>query len=84
MGHTSFWHMPLTNINPMKRHTEAPLDASMEVHLVVDMERTRTKHMLKSFHLNACQNPNTKIDNRSHKNVAKFKRLGTQNSDFHS
>jgi hypothetical protein len=55
------------------KYTETPIDASEEVDLEVNTEKT--KYMLLSRHLNAGQNHNIKIVNRSFENLAKFKYL---------
>jgi hypothetical protein len=61
------------NINTIKRNTEAVTDASIEVVLEVNTEKT--KYMLMSDHQNARQYHNIKVTNRSFETVAKFKCL---------
>jgi hypothetical protein len=68
------------NINTIKKNTEAIIDASKEVGLEVNTEKT--KYMLLSRHHNAGQNHNIKISNRSFKNVANFRHLGTTKTNL--
>jgi hypothetical protein len=63
------------NIDTIKKNTETLIDANKEVSLEVKMEKTT--YMLLSRYQNAGQNRNIKIYNRTFKNVAKFKYLGT-------
>jgi hypothetical protein len=65
----------LDNIDTIKKNTETLIDASKEVGLEVNAEKT--KYMLLSHHQNAGQNHNIKIANRSFENVARFKYWGT-------
>jgi hypothetical protein len=62
------------NINTIKKNTETLIDASKEVGLEVNAEKT--KYMLLSRHENAGQNHNINIGDRSFENVAQFKYLG--------
>jgi hypothetical protein len=62
------------NIDTIKKNTEALIDASKEVSLEVNTEKT--KYMLQSYHQNAGLNHNMKVVNRFFENVAKFKYLG--------
>jgi hypothetical protein len=62
------------NIDTIKKNTETLIDATKEVGLEVNAEKT--KHMLMARHQNAGQNHNIKIANRSFKNVAQFRYLG--------
>jgi hypothetical protein len=59
----------------IKKTTETSIDASKEVGLEVNTEKT--KYMLLSRHQNAGQNHGIKIGNRCSENVAQFKYLGT-------
>jgi hypothetical protein len=58
-----------------KRNTQTLIDASMEIGLEVNTEKT--KHMLLSHHKNAGQNYDIKIGNRDFENVEQFRYLGT-------
>jgi ribosomal protein S2 len=66
------------NIDTVQKKTEALLDASKEVGLEVNSEKT--KYMLMS-HKKAGRKHGIKIANRSFENVAKFKYLGTTLTD---
>jgi hypothetical protein len=67
------------NINTIKKNTEALLDASKEVGLEVNLEKT--KYMLMSRSQKLGQKRSIKIANRSFEDVAKFKYLGTTLTD---
>jgi hypothetical protein len=67
------------NINTIKQTHRTLIDASKEVGLEVNAEKT--KHMLLSGHQNAGQNLHTKIANRSFENVPQFKYLGMTATD---
>jgi hypothetical protein len=67
------------NIDTIKKTTEALLDASKEVGLEVNPEKT--KYMLMSRSQKVGQNRSIKIANRSFEGVAKFKYLGTTLTD---
>jgi hypothetical protein len=62
------------SISTIKQNTEALIDASKEVSLEVNTEKTRW--MLMSI-TNAGWNHNMKVADRSFESVAKFKYLGT-------
>jgi hypothetical protein len=64
------------NINTIKRNKEALLEASREVGLAVNTERT--KCIVVSRHENIGQNYNFMIANKSYERVARFKCLGTK------
>jgi hypothetical protein len=51
------------NIDTIKKNTEALIDASKEV--VIEVNTEKTKYMLLSRHQNAGQNHDIKIANRS-------------------
>jgi hypothetical protein len=67
------------NIDTIKKNTEALLDASKEVGLEVNPEKT--KYMLMSRYQNVGQKRSIKIANRSTEDVATFKYLGTTLTD---
>jgi hypothetical protein len=67
------------NIVTIQRNTKALLDASKEVGLEVNPEKT--KYMLMSRCQKAGQRQNVKIGNMSFESVAKFKHLGTTLTD---
>jgi hypothetical protein len=62
------------NIDTINKNTETLTDASKEVGLEVNIEKT--KYMLVSRDLNAGQNWDIKTGNRSYENVSQFKYLG--------
>jgi hypothetical protein len=63
------------NIDTIKKNTETLIDASKEVGLEINVEKT--KCMLTSRQQNVGQNWDIKIANRSFENVSQFKYLGT-------
>jgi hypothetical protein len=63
------------NIDTRKDNTEYLIDASREIGLEINLEKT--KYMLLSRHQNVEQNQDIKIANRSFENVPQFKYLGT-------
>jgi sorting nexin-29 len=67
------------NINTIQKNTKALLDASKEVGLEVNPEKT--KYMLVSRCQKAGQRQSIKIGNRSFESMAKFKYLGTTLTD---
>jgi hypothetical protein len=62
------------NIDIINKNTETLIDASKEVGLEVNVEKT--KYMFVSRDQNAGQNREIKIGNRSFENVSQFKYLG--------
>jgi hypothetical protein len=63
------------NIDTIKKNKEALINASKEVRLEINTEKT--KYMLLSSHQNVGQNRDIKIASRSFENVSQFKHLGT-------
>jgi hypothetical protein len=63
------------NIDTINRNTEHRIEASKEVGIVVNVEKT--KYMLHSHDQNADQDLDINIGNRSFENVSQFKHLGT-------
>jgi ribosomal protein S2 len=62
------------NINIIKKNAVAVLDASKEIGLEVNSEKT--KYMFMSHHQTAGQSSYIKVANKSFEKVAKFKYLG--------
>jgi hypothetical protein len=62
------------NIDTIKKNTETLIDASMEVALEMNVQKT--KYMLLSHHRDAGQNWDIKIANRLFENVSQFRYLG--------
>jgi hypothetical protein len=63
------------NIDTIEKNTETLIEASKEVGLEINVEKT--KYTLPSRHQNAGQNRDIEIANRSFENVSQFKYLGT-------
>jgi hypothetical protein len=62
------------DIDTINKNTETLTDASKEVGLKVNIEKT--KYMLVSHHQNASQNQNIQIANRAFKHMSQFRYLG--------
>jgi hypothetical protein len=62
-------------IDTIKKNTETLTDASKEIGLEINVEKT--KYMLLSRHQNVGRNRDIKIAKRSFENVSQFKYLGT-------
>jgi sorting nexin-29 len=64
------------SVNTIKENSETLLEASRDVGLEIDAEKT--KYMIMSRHPNSGQNQYIRIANESFEKVAKFKYLGTK------
>jgi hypothetical protein len=72
------------NINTIKENKETLLEASRDIGLEINAEKT--KYIIMSHHLNSGQNQNIGIDNESFENATKFKYVGmilTNQNDIH-
>jgi hypothetical protein len=67
------------NINITKKNAETLLDASTEIGLEVNSEKT--KYMFMSHHQTAGQSNYIRVPNKSFEKVAKFKYLGSTLTD---
>jgi hypothetical protein len=62
------------SINTIKEKTETLLEASRDIDLEINADKT--EYMIMSRYPNSVQNQNIRIDNESFENVAKFKYFG--------
>jgi hypothetical protein len=72
------------SVNTIKENSETLLEASRDIGLEIDAEKT--KYMIMSRYPNSGQNQNIRRANESFENVAKFKYLGmtlTNQNDIH-
>jgi hypothetical protein len=72
------------SVNSIKENSETLLEASKDIGLEINAEKT--KYMIMSHHLNSGLNQNIRIVNESFENVTKFKYLGmtlTNWNDIH-
>jgi hypothetical protein len=63
------------SVSAIKENTESPLEASRDIGLQINAEKT--KYMIMSRHPNSGQDQNIRIANESFEIVTKFKYLGT-------
>jgi hypothetical protein len=63
------------SVNTTKKNSETLLEASRDIGLEINAEKT--KYMITSRYPNSGQNQNIRIANELFENVAKFKHLGT-------
>jgi hypothetical protein len=63
------------SVNAIKENSEILLEASRDIGLEINAEKT--KYMIMSRHPNSGQNQNVRIANESFENVTKFKYLAT-------
>jgi hypothetical protein len=64
------------NIDTIKKNTETLIEASKEVDLEVNTEKTKYTHVLLPLHQHAGQNHNIKVADKSFETVAQFMYLG--------
>jgi hypothetical protein len=72
------------SVNTIKENSETLLEASRDIGLEINAEKS--KYMIMSRHPNSGQNQNIRIANESFENVAKFNYLGmtlTNQNDIH-
>jgi hypothetical protein len=69
------FHFLGDSVNTIKENSETLLEASRDIYLEINAEKT--KYMIMSRHSNSGQKQNIRIANESFENVAKFKYFGT-------
>jgi hypothetical protein len=69
-------NLPESNVDTIKKNTETLIDASKEVGIEVNTEKTKYTNILLFHHQNAGKNHNITIANRCFENVAQFRYLG--------
>jgi hypothetical protein len=74
MGHITHVNLLGDNIETIQKNTGTLIDASKEVGLEINLEKT--KYTLLSRHQNVGQNRDIKIANRSFENASQFKYFG--------